>query len=1459
MVWTPKGHIPIEQIKVGQQIYTFNELIRKLEITTVSNVFNNGSAECVEIVLKTGSKIDCTPDHEILTYNGWKRASNLDLESRVVQISEPFKQVDCLEINGQLESIKYIGIYSVYDLSVPPHHNYIVDGVVVHNCGISTLTGVFALWYAMFFSHKTVLIVSKRDDDAMAFLDKNVKFVYSHLPQEFRDLYGDPPLTFNEHMIKFPNGSLVKSLTSSKDTLRSHSSSLNIIDESGFMPDMDAMWCVSPDTVLYSNGFKAIKDIEVGMAVSSPNNTNKCLVVHNKNSIQVKKITTTCGYTITAGLNHKLSSNNRMVNVKDLKKNDYLDLASNYIQEKEDLSLKTLRLPKLDCELLQFIGLILGDESVSHHCPKRLIITLGFGDVDIIKWLQQYISKLGINIHDLVEKLDRNKLITKTSARDVTVPKLVKESGRAQICAFLRGLYSADGAILNGNRKQIILSSASITLITEVQQLLLGLGMKSCVGHRISGFKTRQHILTINDKTSLSRFARQIGFIQQSKIKRCAEYQSLKGSNKKFKVRIKELNRSIIDVMDLTLSGDHLYISNGFISHNSGGYSTLMHGGHVIVVSTCVSPETYVLTSDGMRQMKDLAPIKYEGFIDGYHHAPYVGPAIYGINGSQIPTKFYRRNEESTKIIKTKCNYQIEVSTTHRLLIVRDGQINWINSTDLKLNDHAIIQRGQNLFGNNDKLDYIDDKTGFTVGVMRPDLAYLLGVITAEGSIQKHSVNISSGDVDVRQKFINNNYGLTWKERPRQKYSVDCNSSAFVRFLLFLGFELVKAPDKQIPKRLWSCSKDILRSYLQGLFDGDGHSRSRDGEVGLTSTSPKLLTQVRHILTNFGIIAREEWRDGYEKEFNLNGRSYVSKCLPHGRLIIRSGEAIKFYQTIGFQLNRKQNNRIKCRNQIEYIPNSIMLIKEFRREADLSIAAMNSFGIKNTALFGRENRKNKKLSRDIIKNFVMATELKFGHLSSHKALKSLINENFYFDEVVEILDSKSELMDFTIPVGHNFVGNSFINHQTNGMGNWYHLTWDDAIARKNEFNPIEVNWWNMDWSIEYKDEFTGQKCRIAPRDNIKECKNKEDKDRWGKFYSPWLEEQYRQLQQRGEAHLFRQEVLAEFIGTGNTVLPANVLIDMRNKIDDNYARVSQVDYTHPISSEELVLDFEDQLWLWNKPVKPTPPILENGRIIKPAEPGHSYVMGVDISSGEDNDYSAIEIIDCVTMEQVAELNIKVMPAILKLMVDYLAKYYNMAYVVPERTGLGSGVSQDIYHELGYPNVYRMRSPSGTLNRKVGFPTVPAYKPQLTKCLLDHLTEDGVYIKSRRLYGQLAIFIHYGNNRVGNVKGPGNHDDLPMSLALALIGIRESAQSDQRDLFPQRYVPTEDPTMTANPQKISELTNSGGLNCLLPVIYGSEITIIDTPEEQLRKFTNQLGGVQIKRPNAVNQRKHILDP
>jgi hypothetical protein len=100
-------------------------------------------------------------------------------------------------------------------------------------------------------------------------------------------------------------------------------------------------------------------------------------------------------------------------------------------------------------------------------------------------------------------------------------------------------------------------------------------------------------------------------------------------------------------------------------------------------------------------------------------------------------------------------------------------------------------------------------------------------------------------------------------------------------------------------------------------------------------------------------------------------------------------------------------------------------------------------------------------------------------------------------------------------------------HGTTGMGKWYFETWRDAEAGVNDFNPIQLYWWEHP---EYDEK--------------------------------WAQKMLRQLKPKR----FKQEILGHFIGTGNTFLSSRVLEHYENSIKE------------PILKKEY-----GRLWIWELP------------------------------------------------------------------------------------------------------------------------------------------------------------------------------------------------------------------------------------------------------------------------------------
>lgn len=468
-------------------------------------------------------------------------------------------------------------------------------------------------------------------------------------------------------------------------------------------------------------------------------------------------------------------------------------------------------------------------------------------------------------------------------------------------------------------------------------------------------------------------------------------------------------------------------------------------------------------------------------------------------------------------------------------------------------------------------------------------------------------------------------------------------------------------------------------------------------------------------------------------------------------------------------------------------------------------------------------------------------------------------------------------------------GSVIVISTTNGVGNWYWSTCTEAEAGTSVFNPIVINWYDMDWEIEYTDAISRKHVRIAPRDGIRKCTSKDEILKYGPYWSPWLEQQYKALQEKGEAWKFEQEVLASFIGSGNTVLPKDVLAHVATTVCEPEMRVRGVQtYVHPQTgeAEEMIFDFKDPeegLWVWHKPVVARPEKRRGNEIIELSQPAHSYVMGVDTATGKGKDFHAIEVFDVITREQVAEFMARCLPRDLVKYIDRIGRWYNCALAIIERNNGGDIIIDELRYQMMYPKLYRKkdindkpvtgrgRRQRGLKISPYGFATTMASKPTLNQYLLNYIrdnNEEGYRINSARLLKQLHTYVRkrdrlgHDTSRTEAEEGVGNFDDLVIATGLALIGTSDNLVIDAGNLMPfnsnSNFKSATGPTILSDEQQLEvqgDWTSRGGASLLMPVSLSPEELPETTAQRVLDSYTVQLGGIPISegKPLVVPQK------
>jgi hypothetical protein len=104
--------------------------------------------------------------------------------------------------------------------------------------GISTLGAAYAVWLAVFYRDKNILVIATKLSVAMNFI-KKVKVALKGMP---RWLLLPEIVSNNKQTVEFSNGSSIKAIPTSEDAGRSEALSLLIVDEAAFVRNFDELW-----------------------------------------------------------------------------------------------------------------------------------------------------------------------------------------------------------------------------------------------------------------------------------------------------------------------------------------------------------------------------------------------------------------------------------------------------------------------------------------------------------------------------------------------------------------------------------------------------------------------------------------------------------------------------------------------------------------------------------------------------------------------------------------------------------------------------------------------------------------------------------------------------------------------------------------------------------------------------------------------------------------------------------------------------------------------------------------------------------------------------------------------------------------------------------------------------------------------------------------------------------------
>ncbi len=355
--------------------------------------------------------------------------------------------------------------------------------------------------------------------------------------------------------------------------------------------------------------------------------------------------------------------------------------------------------------------------------------------------------------------------------------------------------------------------------------------------------------------------------------------------------------------------------------------------------------------------------------------------------------------------------------------------------------------------------------------------------------------------------------------------------------------------------------------------------------------------------------------------------------------------------------------------------------------------------------------------------------------TSVDALRGYTPTYLVFDEAA-FIDKGSDLYAAAV-TSLGTGGRAILISTPNGYDDLYYKTYDQAIRKENTYNIIELKW--------YEDPRYNKDLRWLKGDEVTieheftiDSFNKKINEGY-KPTSSWYENMCKNMNQ--DKKKIAQELDVSFLGSGGNVIDDEfILFHEKN----NVCEPKYVDKSYYDGNSGLV-------WIWSEPIE-----------------GHEYICVGDVSRGDGSDYSAMQIIDFTTMEQVVEYQGKMPPDLFAELLNVYGLKYN-AFLVVDNIGVGHTTVSKL-EELKYPDLYYEEKTKGV--KSAGF-NINGVRLQLISHLETMIRTNQIKIKSLRLINEMKTFI-FKNGRPDHIEG--YHDDCLLSLGIGLWVLQSSFKS-----------------------------------------------------------------------------------
>jgi hypothetical protein len=321
-----------------------------------------------------------------------------------------------------------------------------------------------------------------------------------------------------------------------------------------------------------------------------------------------------------------------------------------------------------------------------------------------------------------------------------------------------------------------------------------------------------------------------------------------------------------------------------------------------------------------------------------------------------------------------------------------------------------------------------------------------------------------------------------------------------------------------------------------------------------------------------------------------------------------------------------------------------------------------------------------------------------------------------------------------------------VESTANGVGNWFHKTWLDAVAGNNDYLPLFFPWWKHP---EYR----------LPITTLEHLELEEDERLLMRMGAPpeaieWRRYAIPNLCQ-DSVDEFQQEYPATpreaFLTTGRNVFPIKALEECFKP------KAGARGYLTKLESGELRFaeDPGGNLTIFKWPSRDK-------------SWGQYFVSG-DPSRTTMGDNACCQVINRSNFEQVAVWHGKIDPIAFARIMAQIGYFYNTAELSPEIEGPGYATIGALV-EMGYPKLWNHRwadKHQGKVAVSLGWSTNYQRKHWAMGKTVSMLSDHSIILHDQETFDQMCNYVVLDNGEMGN-SSRWSYDDAVMAFAIAII-------------------------------------------------------------------------------------------